>query len=93
MNDVAPQAPSYTPDAQEVLACLCEAELEGELPEDHRRLDLWLAGSVSPRATQELSARGWQVHDHAWKALSQGAAKADPPADAAREITRDVGSR
>jgi hypothetical protein len=28
-------------------------------------LEVWLSGSVSPRAQQELVARGWEVHPHA----------------------------
>jgi len=30
--------------------------------QDVAKLDVWLAGAVSPRARQELEARGWSVH-------------------------------
>jgi 1-acyl-sn-glycerol-3-phosphate acyltransferase len=35
------------------------------LPASPSGLELWIAGTLSPRASSELSARGWDVHDHA----------------------------
>jgi hypothetical protein len=42
-----------------------EAALHGVLPASLNHLELWISGTLSPRARSELTARGWEVHDHA----------------------------
>jgi hypothetical protein len=31
--------------------------------------ELWVTGKLSPRLVEELEARKWKVHQHAWGAL------------------------
>jgi hypothetical protein len=50
-----------------------EAALHALLPASARRLEVWASGTFSPRARSELSARGWEVHDHAAEALTEPA--------------------
>lgn len=40
-----------------------EAALHAALPPSATGLQLWLSGSISPRARSELTARGWDVHE------------------------------
>jgi hypothetical protein len=40
-----------------------EAALHAALPPAATGLQLWLSGSISPRARSELTARGWNVHE------------------------------
>lgn len=47
-----------------------EAALHALLPASSNHLELWISGSVSPRARIELTARGWQVHDKASETLA-----------------------
>jgi hypothetical protein len=46
-----------------------EATLHAALPEGAKDLQIWVSGDVSPRARNELTMRGWTVHDRA--ALAQ----------------------
>ena len=48
-----------------------EAALHALLPAGPSRLELWIAGTISPRAGSELAARGWDVHDHAAETLAK----------------------
>jgi len=48
-----------------------ETALHALLPASTGRLELWASGSVSLRASSELSARGWEVHDHAAEVLAE----------------------
>ena len=50
-----------------------EAALHALLPAAAGRLELWVSGTCSPRASRELSARGWEVHGHAAEALAESA--------------------
>jgi hypothetical protein len=50
-----------------------ETALHALLPSSTGKLELWASGTVSPRASRELSARGWEVHDHAAEALAESA--------------------
>ena len=50
-----------------------EAALHALLPASAGKVELWVSGSVSPRASSELSARGWEVHDHAAETLAESA--------------------
>ncbi len=50
-----------------------ETALHALLPASAGRLELWASGTVSLRASSELSARGWEVHDHAAEALAESA--------------------
>jgi hypothetical protein len=53
------------------------AALHAALPPDSGGLELWLSGTVSPRARDELTARDWEVHDNAVASLGgAGAATA-----------------
>jgi hypothetical protein len=49
-----------------------EAALHALFPASAGRLELWVSGTFSPRANSELSARGWEVHDHAAETLADG---------------------
>jgi hypothetical protein len=40
-----------------------EAALRAALPPASAGLQLWLSGSISPRARSELTSRGWDVHE------------------------------
>jgi hypothetical protein len=40
-----------------------EAALHAALPPAATGLQLWLSGSISPRARSELTSRGWDVHE------------------------------
>ena len=40
-----------------------EAALHAALPAASPGLQLWLSGSISPRARSELTSRGWDVHE------------------------------
>jgi len=51
-----------------------ETALHALLPARTGRLELWASGTVSLRASSELSARGWEVHDHAAEALADAEA-------------------
>lgn len=48
-----------------------EAALHALLPASSSGLELWIAGTLSPRASSELAARGWDVHDHAAETLAK----------------------
>jgi hypothetical protein len=50
-----------------------EAALHAALPAGATGLQLWLSGSISPRARSELTSRGWEVHDNADETLLRGA--------------------
>ena len=50
-----------------------EGALHALLPASSGKPEVWASGSVSPRATSELSARGWDVHDHAAETLAESA--------------------
>ena len=50
-----------------------ETALHALLPASSGRPEVWVSGSISPRATSELSARGWDVHDHAAETLAESA--------------------
>jgi hypothetical protein len=50
-----------------------EAALHALLPASSKHLELWISGSVSPRARTELTARGWEVHDKASETLAASA--------------------
>jgi hypothetical protein len=40
-----------------------EVALHAALPPASAGLQLWLSGSISPRARTELTSRGWDVHE------------------------------
>ena len=42
-----------------------EQTLRAALPPNPAGLELWLLGSISPRARSELTTRGWEVHAEA----------------------------
>jgi hypothetical protein len=48
-----------------------EAALHAALPPTATGLQLWLSGSISPRARSELTSRGWDVHDNAEEVLGR----------------------
>jgi hypothetical protein len=50
-----------------------EAALHALLPTTAGKLEVWVSGTFSPRASTELTARGWEVHDHAAEALAESA--------------------
>jgi hypothetical protein len=50
-----------------------EEALHALFPGSAGRLELWVSGTLSPRASSELSARGWEVHDHAAETLAESA--------------------
>jgi hypothetical protein len=52
-----------------------ETALRGALPPAAQKLEVWLSGSISPMARDQLTSHGWVVHDHALEALA-------PPASA-----------
>ena len=58
-----------------------ERTLRQTLPADAPLRELWLLGSVSPRARAALTELGWTVHDHADEALAP-AASPQPPTQA-----------
>jgi hypothetical protein len=47
-----------------------ESALRAALPPSSHGLEVWLSGSVSPVAHDQLTSHGWVVHDHAWDALT-----------------------
>jgi hypothetical protein len=46
-----------------------EAALHAALPASATGLQLWVSGSISPRARSELTSRGWDVHENAEETL------------------------
>jgi hypothetical protein len=50
-----------------------ETALHALLPAVAGKLEVWVSGTFSPRAVSELSARGWEVHDHAAETLAESA--------------------
>ena len=50
------------PAAVDYLTWRLGMDTRGRLYEFEHRM-LWLSGGISPRARQELEARGWQIHD------------------------------
>jgi hypothetical protein len=50
-----------------------EAALHALLPPGSGKLELWVSGTVSTTARNELSARGWDVHDNAAQTLAEPA--------------------
>jgi hypothetical protein len=42
-----------------------EAALHAALPASGAPLELWLTGTISPLAREQLTRLGWAVHDHA----------------------------
>jgi hypothetical protein len=48
-----------------------EAALHAILPTNSSHLELWVSGSLSAHARTELTARGWDVHDHSAEALAK----------------------
>ena len=48
-----------------------EAALHALLPASLNHLELWVSGTLSPRARSELTARGWDAHDHAAETLAK----------------------
>jgi hypothetical protein len=47
-----------------------ESALRAALSPASKGLELWLSGSISPRARSELTTRGWDVHDNAMVTLA-----------------------
>jgi hypothetical protein len=47
-----------------------EAALHALLPASLNHPELWISGTVSPRARSALTARGWDVHDRASETLA-----------------------
>jgi hypothetical protein len=47
-----------------------EAARHAVLPASLNHLELWVAGTLSPRARSELTMRGWDVHDNASQTLA-----------------------
>jgi hypothetical protein len=47
-----------------------ESALRAALPASAQKLEVWLSGSVSPAAHDQLTSHGWVVHDHAWDTLT-----------------------
>jgi len=52
-----------------VLFTVCAALPAGGAP-----LELWLTGTISPLAREQLTRLGWEVHDHARESLMAGSA-------------------
>ena len=48
-----------------------ESALHALLPAGEGKLELWVSGSISPRASRELAARGWEVHGQAAETLAE----------------------
>jgi hypothetical protein len=48
-----------------------ESALHAALPPDSHGLEVWLSGSISPTARDQLTAHGWVVHDHAEDTLTR----------------------
>ncbi len=48
-----------------------EATLHALLPQNPGRLELWITGTMSPRASSELQTRGWELHEHAGQMLGK----------------------
>jgi hypothetical protein len=46
-----------------------EAALHAALPGSRAPLELWLTGTISPLAREQLTRLGWEVHDHARERL------------------------
>jgi len=46
-----------------------EAALHAALPASGAPLELWLTGTISPLAREQLTHLGWEVHDHAKESL------------------------
>jgi hypothetical protein len=46
-----------------------ESALHAALPPSSHGLELWVAGSISQFARDQLTSQGWVVHDHAEEAL------------------------
>jgi hypothetical protein len=46
-----------------------EAALHAALPASGAPLELWLTGTISPLAREQLTRLGWEVHDHARESL------------------------
>jgi len=57
-----------------------ERTLRQSLPADATARELWLFGSVSPRARAALGGLGWSVHDHADQALAPPPESTQPTA-------------
>jgi hypothetical protein len=49
-----------------------EAALHAALPANRAPLELWLTGTISPLAREQLTRLGWEVHDHARESLTAG---------------------
>jgi hypothetical protein len=50
-----------------------ESALHAALSPGPNGMELWLSGSISPRARNELTNRGWEVHDKAEETLAEPA--------------------
>jgi hypothetical protein len=48
-----------------------EAALHALLPPSAGKLELWVSGPISSRASSELAARGWEVHGQAAETLAE----------------------
>jgi hypothetical protein len=46
-----------------------EGAIVGSLPADIPAREVWLSGTISPRARAALEQRGWEVHAHAYDAI------------------------
>jgi hypothetical protein len=55
-----------------------EAALHAALPASGAPLELWLTGTISPLAREQLTRLGWDVHDHAREGLMADAATQSP---------------
>jgi hypothetical protein len=49
-----------------------EAALHAALHANSAPLELWLTGTISPLAREQLTRLGWEVHDHARESLTAG---------------------
>jgi hypothetical protein len=47
-----------------------QSAFQSALPPSSHGLEVWLAGSISPLAHEQLTSHGWVVHDHAEVALT-----------------------
>jgi hypothetical protein len=48
-----------------------ESALHAALPPTSHGLEVWLSGSISPVAREQLTSHGWVVHDQAEEALTK----------------------
>jgi hypothetical protein len=48
-----------------------ESAFHSALPPSSHGLEVWLAGSISSLARDQLTSQGWVVHDHAEEALTE----------------------